>query len=145
MIFIDTNVIVAAIGRADADLNLDQEAEARELIIALSIPTRAAFTSEAVIVETANALRSRFGSDLGTFEAARALGPIIDLPGLRIASKHIYSRALSIWADRPGLGFVDALTLACAEQGDIQLATFDRQLLRSPGVTPYWREADAAL
>lgn len=140
MIFIDTNVFLTAIGRVNAHHNTGQQANADELIAQLTIPTISASTSEAVIVETAQMAESAFGGGMGATIAARAMSKIIRLPGLRIAPKHIYLRALDIWADRPGLGFVDALTVAYVEQGDVELASFDQQLLRSPGVTPYWAQ-----
>ena len=99
-----------------------------------------ATTCEAVIVETVQVLESAFGSALIPAQAATSFSTLINARGLRLAPKHIYTRALDIWADRPGLGFVDALTIAYVEQGDIQLASFDRQLLGSAGVSPYWRD-----
>lgn len=145
MIFIDTNVFVAMVGRVDADANRGQQIAALDLLARMTEPSVAASTSEGVIIETARMLRSSLGGGLSTEVTADRLRAIINLPGLWLSPKHIYLRALDIWADRPGLGFVDALTLAYVEQGDIELASFDRQLLRSPGVTPYWPATDDPL
>lgn len=73
---------------------------------------------------------------------AAFLTNVLAAPGLRFGPKPIYSQALDMWASRPGLGFVDALTICYARQGEVQLASFDKQLLASPGVTPYWADAE---
>lgn len=141
MIFLDTNIIVAAVGRVDARLNVRQQTLAFDLMRRLQVPTVACWTSEAVLAETTQVLQSPFGGNYSPQRITTAIRPFIAAPGLRIAPKHIYLRALDVWASRPRLGFVDALTVAYVEQGEIELASFDRQLLASPGVTPYWPES----
>lgn len=143
MIFLDTNVFVEAYGRRDAERIASQEMAARVLLTAVARGQVEATTSEAILAETALVLTRDRPYAVPIAEVARHLSSIVRAEGLRFAPKHIYLRALDLWAARPALGFVDALTVAYAEQGDVELASFDRQLLASPGVTPYWRESAA--
>src|SRR5262249_34915082 len=94
-------------------------------------------TSEAVVAEVAHVLSSPNIYRMPPSDVATALKPILALPGLLLASKHLYVRALDIWGSRPQMGFVDALTAAYAEQGDGELATFDRHFDGMPGITRY--------
>ena len=141
MIFIDTNVLIEATGRSDTERVAGRQATAQRLLDQVAEGSVAATTSEAILVETANVLSLRHGYGLPVADVASLLSAFVSSYGLRFEPKRIYVRALSIWAERPALGFVDALTIAYAEQGDIQLASFDQQLLSAPGVTPYWTSA----
>lgn len=143
MIFVDTNVFVSAFGRRGLERVASDERAARELLSRVALGRAAATTSEAILVETTQVLTNETSGARPAPDVAAFLSNVIDSPGLRFEPKHIYLRALDIWAARPSLGFVDALTIAYVAQGDIQLASFDRQLLQSPGVTPYWLESNA--
>jgi len=145
MIFLDTNVFVEAFGRPIGERIVSHESAARALLDAVGDRRVEATTSEAILVEATQVLTRESSYGWPTQLIATHLSGIIRAEGLRLASKHVYLRALDIWADRPGLGFVDALTVAYVEQGDIELASFDRQLLGSPGVAPYWQATDAPL
>ncbi len=74
---------------------------------------------------------------LSPADVAATLKPVIALPGMRLASKHLYVRALDIWGARPAIGFVDALTAAYAEQADVELATFDKDFEGMVGIAHY--------
>lgn len=138
MIFVDTNVVVRAFeGQRPADHN-EATQRALDLLARVARGETVVSTSEAVIVEITRVLSSNTLYRQTPAEVEQFLAPLIEAPGLRLAPKLVYKRALRIWASRPTLGFVDALTVAYVEQGDVQLASFDRQLLASPGVTPYW-------
>jgi len=145
MIFVDTNVFVSAFGRRAIDRDMFEERSARDLLGRLALGLTSASTSEAILVEATQILTSDRLNGWSVPDVAAFLADAVKAPGLRIAPKIIYLRALDVWTSRPGLGFVDCLTLAYVEQDDVELASFDRQLLRSPGVTPYWREPDATL
>jgi predicted nucleic acid-binding protein len=49
--------------------------------------------------------------------------------------------ALDLWVARPKLSFVDALAAAQAGELGVPLLTFDAELNRLPGITP-WRQPD---
>lgn len=140
MIFLDTNVFVEAYGRRGTERVVEQEVAARTLLTALALGRLTATTSEAILAEAAFVLTRRTSYDQPIPAVAAFLSAVVSSEGLRFEPKHIYSRALDMWAQRPGLGFIDALTIAYVEQADVELASFDRQLLASPGVTPYWRD-----
>lgn len=143
MIFLDTNVFAEALGRSVKDRDTFRETAARALLEAVALGELEATMSEAILAEATQVLTSARAGNRPVPEIAEFLTAVVRSPGLRFAPKQIYRRALALWSERPSLGFVDALTVAYVEQGDVELASFDRQLLASPGVTPYWREADA--
>ncbi len=116
MIFLDANLFVELIGRVGGG-QPERVQRAESLMDAVAAGTLKATTSEAVIVETVQVLESAFGSAFVPAQAALSFGALINARGLRLSPKHIYLRALDNWAARPGLGFVDALTIAYVEQG----------------------------
>ncbi len=69
------------------------------------------------------------------------LQPFLNIETFHIELKPQVLHALALWRDRPGNGFVDALLVAIAESPDMQLATFDKRLLRQTG-SPYPWDAD---
>ena len=141
MIFVDTNVLIRAYEGPRSDTGDGMSARARDLLRSIGQGVVSATTSEAIIAETIHVLSSRVLYRQSPPQVRDFLAPFIDAPGLRIGPRQVYLRALDIWVKRPGLKFVDALTIAYVEQGDVRLASFDRQLLGSPGVTPYWPES----
>jgi len=145
VIFIDTNVFVQALARSHEPGQEATSRQAAELLLDVTDGKVEATTSEAVIAEvlyvsTAPRLYARSIADVRT-----VLQPLLEAPGMRFGPAKRYVRALEVCEGRPGLKFVDALTIAYVEQGDVQLASFDRQLLGSPGVTPYWQATDDPL
>lgn len=143
MIFVDTNVLVRGFEGHRVGIDDPSTERALDLMRRIGRGGLTATTSEAIIAETVHVLSSRKLYRLSPPEIRTFLAPFIDAPGLRLGPRQIYLRALDVWVDRPSLKFVDALTVAYVEQGDVRLASFDRQLLGSPGVTPYWSGPDA--
>ena len=119
----------------DADRTVAEQATA--LLRAAADSKRSITTSEAVVAEVAHVLSSTDIYRMSPGDVATALKPVLALPGMLLASKHLYARALDIWSSRPRMGFVDALTVAYAEQGDVELATFDRDFDGISGITRY--------
>jgi predicted nucleic acid-binding protein len=119
----------------EADRTMAEQAKA--LLRLAADARRTVTTSEAVIAEVAHVLSSPDIYRLSPGDVANALKPIIALPGMLLASKHLYIRALDIWSARPRMGFVDALTAAYAEQADVELATFDKDFEGLAGITRY--------
>jgi predicted nucleic acid-binding protein len=138
VIFLDTNVLVEALGRPESERVATRQAAAQLLLTQVAEGVVAATTSEAILVEAAKVLADENSYGLPVQDVAAYLTAFVSSVGLRLEPKRIYVRAFDLWTERPSLGFVDALTIAYAEQGDVQLASFDRRLLASPGITPYW-------
>jgi len=145
VIFLDTSVLVQPFERSLDTLQVEMTRRASQLMREIASGRVAATTSEAVVAEVAYMMGGPrfFGRDAHL--VAATLAAILSSRSLEFPTKAVCQRALDIWAARPGLGFVDSLSVANVERHDVQLASFDRQLLRSSGVTPYWPELEAPL
>jgi predicted nucleic acid-binding protein len=71
---------------------------------------------------------------------------LLRLPGLKFGrgEKRVFLRALEIAAAQPKLEFADAVIAARCEGTELQLATFDEQLAKQPGVTRWTSPVIAA-
>lgn len=125
MIFLDANIILRVLAqstdsegqkRAEIGRSLLRQADRGEIDIT---------TSDAILAEVAFVLTSRKHYQLPAENAAALISSIVRLRGFRHREKATILRSLDIWAQRPQLGFVDALTAAYALEPGIQLATFD--------------------
>lgn len=137
IVFLDANFIVRALVDPSTDADRIMATQAKTLLREAADASRTVTTSEAVIAEVAHVLSSPDVYRLSVTDVARTLRPVIALPGMRLASKHLYMRALDIWDTKPGLGFVDALTAAYAEQPEVELATFDKDFEGLASITRY--------
>lgn len=137
IVFLDANFIIRALLDPPTDTDRTMAEQANALLRAAADAKRTVTTSEAVVAEVAHVLSSPDIYRLSPGDVATALKPVLALPGLLLTSKHLCVRALDIWSSRPRMGFVDALTAAYAEQGDVELATFDRDFDSMPGITRY--------
>ena len=135
--FLDANFIIRALLDPPTDADRTVAEQATALLRAAADSKRSITTSEAVVAEVAHVLSSTDIYRMSPGDVATALKPVLALPGVLLASKHLYARALDIWSSRPRMDFVDALTAAYAEQGDVELATFDRDFDGIPGITRY--------
>jgi predicted nucleic acid-binding protein len=137
IVFLDANFIIRALLDPPTAADRAMAEQANELLRLAADARRTVTTSEAVIAEVAHILSSPDVYRMPPGDMATTLKPVLALPGMLLASKYLYVRALDIWSSRPRLGFVDALTVAYAERGDVELATFDRDFEGLPGITRY--------
>jgi predicted nucleic acid-binding protein len=125
MIVVDANVFLRALIEPQESYNRWMHDEATELFRQAAHGEIQLLTSTAVIAEVAFMLTSRnvYAHDVG--ETVDKLEAIVTIPNLAFDRKDDTLRALRFWAERPSMGFVDALLVAMAESVDAPLATFD--------------------
>lgn len=142
MIFRDANVLLYAITAPALPKIERMHLKAATLLRAMAAEALEATTSEAVISEVAFILTSKRQFALPFEEAAALLRPILASPGFVWPPdrRRIHLRALEIWAERPRLGFVDALTAAHVEGGAMRLASFDGDFDGVPGIVRWEAE-----
>lgn len=124
MIVIDTNVFLRALIDPQESYNRWMYDDATELFRQAAVGEIQLLTSSAVIAEVAFMLTSRNEYAHDVRETIELLETIINTPNLHFDRKADSLRALRLWADRPSMGFVDALLVAMAESADAPLATF---------------------
>lgn len=83
-------------------------------------------TSESVFAEIAFVLMSRSHYGRSAADTCAQMLTLIANPGLEFPGKPQVSLAISLWMQRPALGFVDALMAAHALTPGNQLASFER-------------------
>lgn len=125
MIFLDANIFLRVLTRSTDPAIQRMNALAGDLLRQADRGQIEVTTSDAVIAEVAFILTSKAHYQLAVDEAAGRLGAILRIRGFKLRDKGIMLGALDLWASHPKLGFVDALTASCAQQPDIELATFD--------------------
>ena len=127
MIFLDANYFLRFLVEPDGPVNQARHEISARLFATIELGAEEATTSEAALTEVAFILASKTQYNLPVADIAAYIAPLIRLPQLRLprGQKRRYLRALEIWAERPKLGFVDALTAATVEHSDLLLATFD--------------------
>ncbi len=125
MIFLDANYFLRALTRSSQPDVERMNRIASELFRRAERGEVEATTSDAVIAEVAFILTAKAHYNLSADEAAGRLSAMLRLPGIKLRDKRVVLRALDIWADKPKLEFVDALTASYAQQPGIELATFD--------------------
>jgi predicted nucleic acid-binding protein len=137
MTFLDANYFLRYLVAPTSPATQAMHDEATALFEAIERGDEEATTSEAILAEVAFVLASPRQYNLPAAAVAAYLASIIRLPNLRLprGQKRRYLRALDIWAANPRLGFVDALTVALVEHTTIELATFDADFDRIPGIT----------
>ena len=95
-----------------------------------------ATTCEAVIAEVVYVLSSRALFHLSPTDIRARLSPVLQLPGLRLATKRVYLRALDLRVIHPRLDFEDAVCIAHMERlGINDLLSYDRDFDRIPTIT----------
>ena len=127
MQFVDTNVFLRHLTgddpkKARACFELLQRANRKEILLT---------TSEAVIAEIVYVLSSsRQIYTLSREEIRARLYPILSIPGLKLAHRKLYLRALDLYAAYP-LDFEDAVIVAQMERQRIkELLSYDREFDR---------------
>lgn len=131
MPFIDANVFIRYLTRddpkkADACFALFQQAKRDEIALV---------TTEAVVAEVVYVLSSKQLYALSRREIRALLYPLLSLPGLKLAGRKAYLRALDLYAIYK-IDFEDALIVAQMErQGETELYSYDRHFDQVPGIT----------
>lgn len=142
MTFVDANYFLTAVVEpTPATAAMHQIAT--ELFRSVARGDEDAPTSEAVMAEVTFVLNSKRQYGLPPADVAARLGPILRLPGLILPAgrRELYLRALTLWSERPRLGFVDALTVAELKQTGLPLATFDGDFDAFPKLIR-WRSSE---
>ena len=91
-------------------------------------------TSESVFAEIAFVLMSKAHYSRSVADTCADMLTLITNPGLEFPGKPQVALTLSLWMQRPALGFVDALMAAHALTPGNQLATFDSIFERMPEI-----------
>ena len=131
MPFIDANVFIRYLTRddpqkADACFALFQRAKRDEIALV---------TTESVIAEVVYVLSSKELYALPRGKIRDLLYPLLSLPGLKLAGRKTYLRALDIYAGY-SVDFEDALIVAQMErQRETDLYSYDRNFDQVPGIT----------
>lgn len=134
MIYVDANVFLRALTRSpeprvqrmnDIAGNLLRAAERGEVELT---------TSDAVIAAVAFILTAKAHYHLPVSDAAARLATLVRLQGVNLPNKESILAALELWAERPKLGFVDALVASQSKHQGSELATFDAAIASLPDV-----------
>lgn len=142
MIFLDANMFLRTLVRPDDPKSERMSGISAELFRRAARDEITMTTSDAVLAEVAFILTAKTHASLPVPVAAGLLATIVRGRGFRIGDKRAILSALDIWTARPRLGFVDALTAACAQTPGIRLATFDSDFDGLPGIDR-WRPGES--
>ena len=125
MILLDANVIIRLVTVPDTPVTTSMTSIAAGLFRSIESGESEAMVSEAVLAEVAFILTSprHFGMEVP--EIAGKLAALLQLRNLRVSDQQTLLYALALWAERPKLGFVDALTATQARRLNVELLTFD--------------------
>jgi predicted nucleic acid-binding protein len=136
MRFADTNIFLRYLVRPVTEIDQARAEACRELFARVGTGAEEITTSEAVLAEIVYVLASRRQYGLVPADVVARLKPILALPGLKIARKRLYLRALDIYASRTDLDFEDAISASIVEQMQpSELYSYDTDFDRIPGVT----------
>jgi predicted nucleic acid-binding protein len=130
MIVVDTNVIMLVLARSPDPESLWMHEQAKALFDAAERGEVELHAPTAVIAEVIFVLTSSNGYRLDPATVIDLLEPFLQIDAFHIELKPQVRRALTLWQERPGQGFIDSLLIAIAEQPSAQLATFDKRLSR---------------
>ena len=137
MIFIDANYFIRAIAQSVTPQDAIMAEQAKTLFRRVAASEVEAMTSEAIIAEVVFILSSPRHMKLPPAEVSARVKLFLQLPGLYVPQKRLYLRALDLYVSHPRLRFVDCLCAAHGEQPGVELASFDRDLNRVPGLARY--------
>lgn len=131
MQFIDANIFIRHLTRDDPEkaqacFDLFRRTERNEINLA---------TSEAVIAEVVYLLASKQLYDVLRERIRELLRPLLSLPGLKLAPRRMYLRALDLYAIY-AIDFEDALLVAQMERQKVtEVYSYDRDLDQVDGIT----------
>ena len=126
MQFLDTNIFIRFLTKDDPEkaaacYRLFERARLNEVELT---------TSEAVIAEIVFILSSKRLYNLSRQDVRIRLYPLISLPGLKLANRRQYLRALELYSNNP-IDFEDALSIATMERQKIsELYSYDKDFDR---------------
>lgn len=136
MRFADTNIFLRYLVQPVTEIDRVRAEACRELFERVSAATEEITTSEAVLAEIVDVLTSPRQYGLSPVDVVARLKPIVALPGLKLARKRLYLRALDIYASHTRLDFEDAITAAIVERMQpAELYSYDTDFDRVPGVS----------
>jgi predicted nucleic acid-binding protein len=110
MIFLDANIILRALSRANGLAVKRMNDSAADLFRLAEQGAVEVTTSAAVIAEVAFILTAKAHYQLAVSEAAGRLSRLLQLRSVILRDKVVVFEAFEIWETKPKLGFVDALT-----------------------------------
>jgi predicted nucleic acid-binding protein len=137
VIFVDANVFIRHLVDPATSHDAAHAEQAATLFAAVGVGAVEVTTSEAVLAEVVFILwhPRHYGAPRGA--VAGALSSLLQPRAFRMPGKDVCLAALERWARSPRLSFPDALGAAYSELRGHELATFDSELARTPGVVPY--------
>lgn len=131
MQFVDTNVFVRHLINDD----LNKAIACREIFQAAGRNEIQITTSESVIAEVVFVISSPKLYNVPRDKVRALLYPLLTLPGLRLANRHSYLRALDLYVAY-NIDFEDAMSVAHMErQGIPTLLSYDRDFDRIGNIT----------
>jgi predicted nucleic acid-binding protein len=127
--FLDTSVLLRHVLNDHAD----HSTRATAFIRRVESGERIVRISETIVFETVFVLGKTFQIPR---EAIRdALVPIIELPGIILPGKRIFTRVFELYIQRTGLSFADCYHLTLTENlGLNRIVAFDKGLGKVPGI-----------
>lgn len=129
--FLDTNILIRYLTRDDPE----KAARAYALLREVEQNRRLVTTTEAVLAEVVYVLSSTALYNVARPVIRQRLTDILALPGLRLANKSVYRRALDLYAS-VNLDFTDCLIVARMEHAKLtDVLSFDRGFEKIPGIT----------
>lgn len=132
MKFVDSNIFIRFLAGDDPQ----KSAACRAFWQQVEQSQEVATTTEAVIAEVCYVLSSPRLYHLSQDQVAARLRPLLGLPGLKLAHKHSFLRALDLYAEHSFLDFEDALQASHMERlGVQQILSYDTHFDRLPGIT----------
>lgn len=137
MILVDANYVLRFLTRPNTPKDEGQARVVHRFFHDAAMGDREFIIAEAALAEIFYVLNSPRQYAIPAPDVVARLRPILELRGCKMPSKRLYLRALDIAASYPVLGFVDALSIAMAEQPDVELATFDRHFDEFDGIVRF--------
>lgn len=136
MIFVDTNVFLRLLTEPLTSEDRTMQSQAANLFRDANAGLLELTTSDAVLGEVFFVLGGSV-YNVASEMIARQLRPVLEIRGVKSASKTVWLHTLDTMEASPRMKFVDALGATYALEGGMELATFDVNLSRFPGVKPY--------
>ncbi|HKG25220.1 MAG TPA: PIN domain-containing protein [Thermomicrobiales bacterium] len=127
--FLDTNVIL----RQVLQDHPDHSPRATALIVATEQGHRAVRLADTVVFEAAFTLEKTYG--VPRSEIRDALVPILDLAGIVLPGKRLFTDVFDLYVREAGLSFADCYHATLAKHLELRrILSFDRKMGRIPGV-----------
>jgi predicted nucleic acid-binding protein len=137
MIFVDANVFLRHLIQPSTIHDRIHAEHAARLFKRAEDNVESITTSEAILAEVVFILSDSRHYNFPRSAVQVGLQSLLRARGLTLPTKDVCRRALDIWVERPRLSFPDALGAAYSDLRGYDLATFDMDLSRTPGVTPH--------